>query len=575
MFKRNFVLFISCFIYFSNSWAQIGGQLPGATMPGVVGNQLRSQQSTYRATVEQPSVTEKKNKESELSEQAKKITFKLVGIILEGNHVFSDADIRKLYEDKLGKTISIGEFYEIIQSITNYYRNNGYILSRAIIPPQKVTKGIVKVEIIEGFIDQVIVAGHPYCARCLVQLLGNRIKRCPPLNIKLMERYLLLENEIPNLQVKGELSKSTKKVSGAVDIGLNAQYRPITGYASYDNYGTRYIGPQQMTANLTFGSLLDSGDSTSMTMTKTPKGKELTYNDINYNKPLNDEGARWIIGGTRTHTHPLFVLAPLQIDGVNFNYYTNLIFPDIRTRTESLTWRAGFNYADSETLTIQNILLYRDHIRTLSGGGTWSFSDKYYGSNTFSGDVRVGLPILGWTSDTSINADTSRPGGSAKFTKLIVAASRLQAIKGSWSLYGAFQGQYSFDPLLSSEQFAWGGPQMGRGYDTAELIGDKGVGASVELRYDKPIECYFQNLQFYAYYDFGMIWNYKLFGNVQDTIRKLSASSTGLGVRLALTKYLSGNLMWTQSLTKQVSAEELIGRGKRPRVFFSLMYNPY
>jgi hypothetical protein len=29
--------------------------------------------------------------------------------------------------------------------------------------------------------------------------------------------------------------------------------------------------------------------------------------------------------------------------------------------------------------------------------------------------------------------------------------------------------------------------------------------------------------------------------------------------------------MWTQTLTKQVAAEELIGDGRRPRVFFSVV----
>jgi hypothetical protein len=31
--------------------------------------------------------------------------------------------------------------------------------------------------------------------------------------------------------------------------------------------------------------------------------------------------------------------------------------------------------------------------------------------------------------------------------------------------------------------------------------------------------------------------------------------------------------MWTKPLTKQVDAEDLIGKGRRPRVFFSLQAN--
>jgi len=32
-------------------------------------------------------------------------------------------------------------------------------------------------------------------------------------------------------------------------------------------------------------------------------------------------------------------------------------------------------------------------------------------------------------------------------------------------LYGLFKGQWAFNPLLASEQFTFGGSQLGRGYD--------------------------------------------------------------------------------------------------------------
>jgi len=213
--------------------------------------------------------------------------------------------------------------------------------------------------------------------------------------------------------------------------------------------------------------------------------------------------------------------------------------------------------------------LYTDHLRNLDFGGTYSFADKYYGADIINVDIRQGLPILGYTSDTGLNAAVSRPGGHGTFTKVAAQYSRLQAIKGPWTLFGTLQGQYSFDPLLASEQFTFGGSIIGRGYDVAEVIGDSGAAASLELRYDLGVGKWLvQTLQFYTFYDAGMIWNYKFIGG---TPRKVSATSTGIGVRFFMTKYISGNLMWTQTLTKQVAAEELIGDGRRPRVFFSIV----
>lgn len=546
----------------------LGGFLPGSVKPEQVGKNLQSQQPVYQAQQALPPVVEEaKPPPSALSEQAQKIKFQLNGIILEGNHVFTKAQLEPLYKDKLHQVITVAELFGIIQNITNYYRNSGYILSRAILPPQHVKGGVVRVRVIEGKIGNVVVTGDPRGTRCLVSAYGHRIAACPPLQISVMEKYLLLANEVPGTDVKAVLSPSTS-ATGAADLTLVTQNQTFFGYLSYDDYGTRYIGPQQMTANAGINSAIASGDAIQTTWTKTPKGGELTYSDLNYNLPLWDEGIRWLTGATRTQTHPLFVLQPLQIDGVTSNYYTTVTYPIIRRRTENLTLRTGFNYLDSNVTTL-GAELYTDHVRSLDLGLTYNLTDRFAGSNFISGDIRKGLPILGYTSNTDPEtAETSRPGGYANYTKIAVTISRLQAIRGPWSVYVIAQGQYSLNPLLASEQFTFGGSQLGRGYDVAEIIGDKGAAGSVELRYDWNVGTFLQLLEFYAFYDIGAIWNYKFIGGVP---KKQSGTSTGIGVRFFFTKYISGNFMWTQTLTKQVAAEELIGDGRKPRTWFSIV----
>lgn len=543
--------------------------LPGPALPEQVSKSLATPPETQLPSNAPPPIVQPKQSSSPLGPEAEKIKFQLNGIVLEGNRTYSTEELRPLYADKLHKTISVAQLFDIVQSITNYYRNNGYILTRAILPPQHVKGGVVHVRVIEGYVSEVTVTGNPRGAKCLVKAFGEKIKSCPPLKIQRMERYMLLANEIPGTSVKAVLSPS-KTETGAADLALVTEMNRVFGYLSYDNYGTRYIGPQQMTANFGLNSFIASGDAGQITFTKTPKGQELTYLDVNYNLPLYAEGTRWLIGGTNAETHPLFVLAPQKIEGQNKNYYTTLFFPLIRSRTESLNLRTGFNYQDSSTTTIGNAELYTDHLRSFDFGGSYNFSDRWYGANLISSDLRQGLPILGYTSNTNpLTARTSRPGGRGDYTKIMLTLSRLQAIKGPVSLYGIFNGQWAFNPLLASEQFTFGGSQIGRGYDVAELIGDKGADASLELRYDLGTERFLiQAMQFYAFYDIGGIWNFKEIGG---TPRKVTASSTGLGVRFFMRKYLSGNLMWAQPLTKVVAAEDIVGQGRSPRVYFSVV----
>lgn len=545
----------------------LGGFLPGSVKPEQVSKSLTTTPLTPVGPGK-PIAGPAEQAPSPAGEAAKKIKFKLNGIILEGNHVYSEQQLKKLYAKLLHKTITIADLFGIVQAITNYYRNNGYIISRAILPPQHVKDGIVKIQIIEGYLDKVEVAGNPRGAKCLVKGIGKHIIAKRPLQLTHMERYMLIANEIPGTSVKAVLSPS-KTTPAAANLTLVTNNNPYIGYLSYDNYGTRYIGPQQMTANVGMTSFINSGDMGQATFTKTPKGRELTFVDVNYNAALGDYGWRYTLGGTRALTNPLFVLRPLHIQGLNENYYFSFQYPWVRKRTESLTFQAAFNYLDSR-VTALHTLLYIDHIRSIGLGLTYNFADKCQGANIIYVDVRQGLPIFGYTQNTNANtALTSRPGGYAFYTKFDLQVSRLQTIKGPWSAFFQVKAQYGVQPLLASEQFSFGGSVLGRGYDVAEILGDKGAAGSVELRYDWNVgELFMQTIQPYIYYDAGIVWNYLFIGGVPI---KQSGTAYGLGARFYFTKYVSGNLMWTQVLTKPIAAEQIIHRGFRPRVFFSIV----
>src|SRR5207253_750882 len=121
------------------------------------------------------------------------------------------AQLEVFYKDKINQTISVFDLFVILQNITNYYRNNGYILTRAILPEQKVTNGEVHLQIIEGYIGKVTITGKPHRAACMVMAYGRKIMDNRPLQLNVMQKYLLLANEIPNTEVKSILEASHAK----------------------------------------------------------------------------------------------------------------------------------------------------------------------------------------------------------------------------------------------------------------------------------------------------------------------------------------------------------------------------
>lgn len=546
-----------------------GALLPGSTEPGVIAKTLstppiESQLPQRRA----PAITQQKQAPSKFGPQATKIKFKLNKIILEGNKVYTERQLRKLYQNKLNKTISIADLEGIVQSITNFYRNNGYILSRAILPPQHVVSGIVHIRVLEGYIASAKVQGDPKRARYLLQAYGNRIASNRPTEIEVMEYYLRLANEIPGMTARSVLEPSKTQIA-ASDMILVANQKTWGAYLSYDNYGTRYIGPDQVTANISGNSIFQSGDNTQLTTVRTSRPQQLKYVDLNHTAVLGTHGMRGQIGANSSQTMPGLNLAPLKTFGDAINIYGLLTYPLIRARDMDLTLDGGFNYIDSGVdIGPENAVLYNDHLRSIKFGGNYNISDRYYGANLFSLHAEQGLPIMG-ASHSPNSHTTSRFGADGIYTKFSANAGRLQQLFWKCSAFVYTTGQFSFNPLLSTAQFAYGGSQLGRGYDPAEIIGDRGAAGSIELRLDfAPGLSFLQSIEPYAFYDAGVIWNIK---NVIGTKRKQSCTSTGIGTRFVFNKYMSGNLMFAQPLTKQVTAETFVGQGRLPRSFFSII----
>ena len=128
---------------------------------------------------------------------------------------------------------------------------------------------------------------------------------------------------------------------------------------------------------------------------------------------------------------------------------------------------------------------------------------------------------------------------------------------------------YELNPLLSGEQFAFGGNLLGRAYEPSEILGDKGLAGSLELRYDWDIQrLKLSRVQWFGFYDAGATWYRK---DITDRPNKSSATSKGFGTRLYFNKYLSGNLTFAKSLTNKIASEGITRNGKAPRVLFSIV----
>jgi hemolysin activation/secretion protein len=493
-------------------------------------------------------------------EDLKGVKFVLKQLFIKGTTIYDKKSFKPLYSNYLKKELVLKDIYEIAQRITNKYRNDGYILSKAIVPPQKIKNGVVFLTIVEGYIDKIKIQGPIRGPRKLVDQYRKKILQSRPLRAFDLERYLLLIDDLPGVTAKSVLTPSEDKPS-ATTMTLILADKAFAGRVGIDNRGSKFNGPYQFSGDLTANSLFSNHSRLGLQGVVTSQTEELFFLNAFYDIPINQEGARLFFSGSLSNSEPGSSLKQFNINGDSKTLTLRLTHPFIRSRGKNLTGHLGFTGRNSST-KILGSLDSEDRLRVMDMGVSYDYADQYKGVNLIRFNLNQGLNVFDATESGSLNL--SRSQGKSNFTKLTGSFMRMQGLAPSWNLLGSASWQFSFDKLLASEEFGVGGSHYGRAYDSSEITGDHGIAFKIELQKAfRPAWDYLSDLQFYSFLDYGSVWN-----KVQTSTgaKRQDLTSMGLGVRLNLTDSVSGYFEMNQPVSDNVAAEG----NKDPRFFFSL-----
>ena len=432
---------------------------------------------------------------------ADKVRFVLNRVEITGNQVYPESELRPFYAPLLGQEVSLAQVFQIADELTAKYRNDGYVLSRVVVPAQNIRDGVVQLQAIEGYVAETRVQGTSAGPRSTIDQHLEAIRNSRPLSASALERELLLMNDLPGLTVASTLAPSP--TPGASDLTLDLTERRLTGYAGVNNRGSKSLGPWRMDIGGSIQQLFWGYDRLYARLIQT-FNSELTYVNLGYDRAIGATGARWGLFGTYVDSKPG--------TGQNFNLPTNsqsatasVSYPWLRSRAQNLSSRLSFTYLDSkqdQTFpdgSVQQIS--DDSLRPLRLGATYDWVDRFRGVSVVDLEASQGLEVMG----------ASKPGdpglsGQPDFTKATLYAARLQSIAPKWSILGAVNAQYGANTQPLSERFAFGGEQFGRAYDAAEITGDSGVATKIELRFTDTTATILRDYTLFAFYEFG--WTY-------------------------------------------------------------------
>lgn len=486
--------------------------------------------------------------------------FTLKSVSVDGVTVYNNSELSEVYASYIGKEVSFADLQAIARALTTKYRNDGYVLSRVVLKPQKVQGGTVELQAHEGYVSQVRFSGNLPENSDLLRAYGDRITAQRPLNAKTLERYLLLMDDLPGITARGVLSASSEK--GASDLNVTIENQAFEGSIGADNRGNDFVGPYQLTGVAAFNSALGMFDRTTGRIISDAEFDELLFGDLLHEQQIGTDGDQLTLHVAANRIRPSGRLKSLDIQGDTKLIDVGYAHHYLRTREMNLRLDTQFRMQNTQN-DILGVEQFEDDIRHVSAGLNFDASDSWMGINQIEASVTQGLDILGASAD---GTGRSRIRADHEFTRYNASGSRLQNITDELAVSAAFAGQYSGDSLLTSTQFGFGGDGFGRAYDGSELLGDSGLAGNVELRYSiNPNDTSLvTTYQLYSFYDIGAVWLQEPLVGEQT---RESASSAGLGVRFNLIHDTSGYLELSKPLTRDVASEQDQGS----RLFFNLI----
>jgi hemolysin activation/secretion protein len=472
--------------------------------------------------------------------------FRLEGVMLEGAEAIAPDDLRSIWEDALGRPVTLPELEAIAAAIGARYRDEGFVLSQAVVPAQTVEDGVVRIRVFEGFVDRVDVEGAEPAAAAWAERRFARAAAGRPLDIAELERAVLLARDTLGGGVETVLAPSPETLAAA-DLAVLVEPRPISGFGALDTRGSRLYGDVAATAGLTAFGLLGGTERLDLLVSGDPFGGRLGYLRGDAAFPVGGfdggllDGATLRLRGDVSRGEPEELVEDVRLLTDEIGFGAELLVPFVRSRSGNVFGSAGLDWGRSETTTRfgSDEIDERDTLLALALGTSFDRADRS-GVSIADFAFRQGLDAAG----ASIGA-AGPAAGTPTFTRAFGRIARLQQLTDDWSLFAEALWQVAGNVLPNAERFALGGSTVGRGFAPANTTGDSGYGVRVELRRQVGLGAEGRAAEVYGFGDAGRARDRS---EARDGDRWESLASVGIGARIDL----SPNVTLTPEIVRQI-----------------------
>ncbi|WP_343565488.1 ShlB/FhaC/HecB family hemolysin secretion/activation protein [Kiloniella sp. b19] len=468
-------------------------------------------------------------------------------IEIEGGETLAD-EVRDVVTAFEGRCLNITDLNNLLKKVTNLFVEAGYVTTRAYIPAQDTSDGLLRIEIIDGTINR-FESGEEWDNRFefLTAFPGLEGEK---LNIRDLEQGLDQMNRLPSNNAKLNLVPGEKVGETVVRIENNPS-KPFRLAPGISNSGSESTGEQQIKFSGQLDNLFGVND----------------FWSLDYSKSLHAGPGR----GSRSFSG--FLSVPygywtLSFSGDYFEYESE-IEGSVQTFSSSGTSRSykaeieRVVHRDAESKSsvavylrnkknrnfIDDALLETSSRELSIFGSRFSHSRRFYdGVLSGSLDYNRGLRLFGALKD----APGIGEGPRAQFDKFEASLNYYRPFSildenFSWS--SNLVTQWSPDSLYSTERISIGGQSTVRGFKESSLSGDVGGYLRNELIWQVPqtgiaeLDHLLGRPSLFAAYDIG-----KIRSDNDDAFERGTLQGIAAGIRLN-SGFASGSLVFARPLS--------------------------
>ena len=441
------------------------------------------------------------------------------------SEILSREELESIAKDYRGRELTLNELQQLTERVNALYRAKKVVTAAAIIPPQEVSKGVVRVRLIEGRVGRIKLKGNESTQDSFIT---ERLRLRPTdlVDLDRLEDAMLRFNRTHDIQLRATLAPGAEFATTDLEVETTEPPRHELRL-QLDNSGSPTTGRWRKTASYLNRSLFGYRDDLYVSDTEAVGQSSQA---LSFGVPVNTWGGR--LSMAYNHDRTAIKRGPmrtLNITGRAEGAGLTLRQPTWVSGNAQLDVIAGVRKRYSKNW-IDSVFLRRVDVRDRSIGlELQAFDDRNFWLANY---VRYFTEAT-ITRPTSMTIDR----GTLRYNR---------DLGGGLSFRGSYTWQSSGEKNLpSSELFMIGGESSVRGYSVGAFAGDTGGTLNLELHH--PVGKWSLGghelaMTGFLFLDHGYVVPFRPPGSVLPAKERLTGA--GWGAHATVGKHVYGRLIF-------------------------------